>query len=167
YGAVCAHSIVLFWTASTTPNAGTISPAANVWIWNLPPVAAATRLEIVSAPPKMVSRLFGKLDARRHLTSGRPWAMEGAASAPAGTPTPAVFRNLRRDMRLSSLVGGSARGRHHHSCRVRPDPQKAWPWFLCLRTRCGILTERLKNGQSAMGAPRRRINRNFPACAPP
>jgi hypothetical protein len=42
---------VAFCTASTTPKAGTISPAANVWIWNLLLVDAATRLEMVSAPP--------------------------------------------------------------------------------------------------------------------
>ena len=37
---------------------------------------------MTSAPPKIVSRLFGKLDARRHLTSGCvPWPIAGAATA--------------------------------------------------------------------------------------
>src|SRR6185312_8277903 len=85
--------------ASTTPKAGTISPPANTWIWNLPLVAAAQRLEMVSAPPKIVSIDFGKLDAMRHLISGCvPWPMTGAATAPAARPTPAFFRNERRSM---------------------------------------------------------------------
>src|SRR4029450_10395542 len=63
-------STVPFCTASSTCRPGTISPAANTWIWNLPLVADAQRLEINSAPPKIVSRLFGQLAAMRHLTSG-------------------------------------------------------------------------------------------------
>jgi hypothetical protein len=48
---VWAACTVPFCTASTTPKAGTISPPANTWIWNLPPVAAATRFDICSAAP--------------------------------------------------------------------------------------------------------------------
>jgi hypothetical protein len=57
--------------------------AANTWIWNLLSVAAATRLLIVSAAPKIVSRLFGKLDASRHFTSG-PTARIPARKKPPG-----------------------------------------------------------------------------------
>src|SRR5438477_12018686 len=66
---------------------------------NLPPVAAATRLLIRSAPPYSVSRLFGQLAAMRQLTAGRPpdCAPASAASnaAPAAVPIPALFRNSR------------------------------------------------------------------------
>jgi hypothetical protein len=48
---VCEHSIVPCWIASTTPKAGTISPAANTRIWNLPPVSCSTRLATTSPPP--------------------------------------------------------------------------------------------------------------------
>jgi hypothetical protein len=44
----------------------------------------------------MVSRLFGKLEVRRHLMLGWDWAMAGAAmvaAAPAAAPTEAFFRN--------------------------------------------------------------------------
>src|SRR6476620_3956144 len=46
----------------------------------------------------MVSRLFGKLDAQRHLISGAAWANAGAAPAarmPA-MPAPAVLMNFLR-----------------------------------------------------------------------
>ena len=56
-------------TASSTCSPGTISPSANTRIWNLPLVASAQRREMPSAAPESVSRLFGKLDASRHLTS--------------------------------------------------------------------------------------------------
>jgi hypothetical protein len=72
--------------------AGTISPAANTWIWNLPPVAGATRLDICSAARVDGVQAFGKLDASRHLTSGTPCAKAGrlpAARMPA-MPAPAV-----------------------------------------------------------------------------
>jgi len=44
----------------------------------------------------MVSRLFGKLEARRHLMVGNSAANAGAATAPAATPALAFFRNERR-----------------------------------------------------------------------
>jgi len=47
-----------------------ISPAAKVWIWNLPSVASETYLEIVSQPPKIVSSDFGQLAVNRHLIVG-------------------------------------------------------------------------------------------------
>jgi hypothetical protein len=65
-------------------------------------VAAATFFEIISAVPKIVSRLFGKLEAQRHLISGCDWAMAGAAIVVAAAPTPAVTRNWRRFIRFDS-----------------------------------------------------------------
>src|SRR6185369_3314599 len=52
----------------------------------------------------MVSRLFGKLDAQRHLISGAAWANAGAAPAariPA-IPAPAVLMNFLRCIWFSS-----------------------------------------------------------------
>jgi hypothetical protein len=43
----------------------------------------------------MVSRLFGKLEARRHLISGWLCAMAGAATVEAASPMPAVFKKER------------------------------------------------------------------------
>ena len=66
--------------------------------------AEAQRLEMSSAPPKSVSRLFVQLVAIRHLTSGcAPWPIAGAATAPAARPTPAFFRNERRCIGLPSI----------------------------------------------------------------
>ena len=53
----------------------------------------------------MVSRLFGKLDVRRHLISGDDWANAGAVPAariPA-IPAPAVLMNFLRFMGLLLL----------------------------------------------------------------
>jgi hypothetical protein len=47
---VCT-STVPFCTASATCSPGTISPAANTWIWNLPPVMSLTVFAAVSAAP--------------------------------------------------------------------------------------------------------------------
>src|SRR5688572_3696068 len=44
----------------------------------------------------MVSSDFGKLDARRHLTSGLSCAIAGAANGAAAKPTPAVAMKFRR-----------------------------------------------------------------------
>src|SRR6187551_2431710 len=52
----------------------------------------------------MVSSDFGKLDAKRHFTSGIDCAIAGAARvvlAATAPPTPAVRRNLRRCMNSS------------------------------------------------------------------
>jgi hypothetical protein len=46
----------------------------------------------------MVSRLFGKLEARRHLMVGAFWAIAGIATAPAARPTPAFFKKERLSM---------------------------------------------------------------------
>ena len=79
------------------PAGGTISPEANASIRNLPLVAAAQRLAMTSAAPKSVSRLFGKLDASRHLTSGcAPCPSAGAAAVPAARLTAVLVRNERR-----------------------------------------------------------------------
>ena len=75
--------------------AGTISPAAKAWIWNLPSVISATRFAKTSAPPKSVSRLFGKLDARRHFISGSlaRWPARQARPRPAAGE-PGVLQEL-------------------------------------------------------------------------
>jgi hypothetical protein len=96
-------STVLFCTASSACSAGTISPGANTRIWNLLSVSTATFLAIVSAPPQSVSSDLGKLDVRRHLSSGIDCAMAGAASVLAAPPMPAVVRNFRRLMSSSSI----------------------------------------------------------------
>ncbi len=44
-------STVPFCTASAAASAGTISPAAKTWIWNLLSVASATALANTSAAP--------------------------------------------------------------------------------------------------------------------
>src|SRR5215204_6740019 len=53
----------------------------------------------------MVSRLLGKLDVRRHLTSGEAWAKAGAepAARMPAIPAPAVLMNFLRFMWTSSL----------------------------------------------------------------
>src|SRR6185369_7467352 len=92
-------STVPFWQASRTWKPGTISPEAKGVILNLPSVISATRRQTSSAPPHRVSSDFGKLEVRRHLTSGVPCARAGAASAAvpvAAALTPAVLRNFRR-----------------------------------------------------------------------
>src|SRR5262250_813530 len=43
-----------------------------------------------------MSKLFGKLDVRRHLSSGAFCAMAGAAIVEPVMPTAADFRNVRR-----------------------------------------------------------------------
>src|SRR4029077_13712761 len=73
-----------------------ISPAANVWIWNLLSVASATAFAITSQPPQSVSSDFGQLAVMRHLISGADCAIAGAATALAATPRPAAFKNSRR-----------------------------------------------------------------------
>src|SRR5882724_6394933 len=94
--------MVPFCTASSTCRPGTISPAAKTRIWNLLSVISPMYLAKISPAPYSVSSDLGKLDARRHLSSGIDWAMAGAASvlatATAPPPTPAVRRNLRRCM---------------------------------------------------------------------
>ena len=78
----------------TPASAGTISPPANTWIWNLLSVASATLLAMTSAPPYSVSSDFGQLEVIRHLISGIDWAIAGAATALAATPSPAAFKKL-------------------------------------------------------------------------
>src|SRR5712691_1840095 len=98
--AVWPISTVLFWTASSTCRAGTISPAAKTRIWNLLSVASATRLARYSGPPKSVSKLFGQLAAMRHLISGWDCAIAGAASAAPASPKPPVAMNDRRRIKF-------------------------------------------------------------------
>jgi len=106
YEAAWPHSTVPSLTASSTPGVGTISPAANREIWNLPPVAAATRLATVSVAPKMASSVLGKPEAQRHLMVGRSAARAGAAAAPAAMPALACFRKERRSMMCPLLLEG-------------------------------------------------------------
>src|SRR5665647_597837 len=93
---MCAISTVPFCTASAACRPGTISPAAKVWIWNLLSVASATAFENTSQAPKMVSSDFGKLDVRRHFSSGLDCAIAGLAIAVAARPRPAAPINCRR-----------------------------------------------------------------------
>ena len=81
---MCAISTVPFCAASSACSAGTISPAAKVWIWNLLSVASATILAIMSAPPNNVSSDFGQLAVRRHFSCGIDWAIAGVATAAPG-----------------------------------------------------------------------------------
>src|SRR5262249_28584104 len=59
-------------------------------------VAADTRLAMISEAPKIVSRLFGKLDAMRHFNSGCDCAMAGAVIGAVARPRAADLRNRRR-----------------------------------------------------------------------
>src|SRR5262249_211449 len=95
---VCPSSTVPAWTASSTCRPGTISPAANGRIWNLPSVISPTRLQICSAPPYSVSRLLLQLVAMRHVIVGCDCAIAGAATTPAAAPAAAFFRNDLRFM---------------------------------------------------------------------
>src|SRR5262249_47819857 len=95
---------------------GTISPAANTWIWNLFSVASPTILANTSAPPCSVSSDFGKLVVNRHFNSGIDCAMAGAATAvDTATPAPAARKNSRRLIMFSSaldrLIRPDQRGR--------------------------------------------------------
>src|SRR5437660_2708560 len=65
---------------------------------NLPPVAAATRLQISSAPPYRVSRLFGQLAAMRQLRVVCACTIAGATTLPTARPAAAFFRNDLRFM---------------------------------------------------------------------
>jgi hypothetical protein len=90
---VCAISTVAFEAASSACNAGTTSPAANVWIWNLLSVASATALASTSQAPNSVSSDFGQLAVNRHFTSGIDCATAGAAIVLAAKPTLAALMN--------------------------------------------------------------------------
>src|SRR5262249_23747939 len=85
---------------------GTISPAANTWIWNLLSLASATALAKISEPPNRVSSDLGKLDVHRHLSVGIDWAMAGAAIAVEARPALPAFRKARRFRRFISLLPG-------------------------------------------------------------
>src|SRR6185295_16852997 len=87
---------------------GTISPAANTWIWNLLSVSSATRLARYSGLPYSVSSDLGQLAVRRHFTSGMDCAIAGAATAVAARPpAPAVLMNFRLDsVVMPVLLGG-------------------------------------------------------------
>src|SRR5574343_192956 len=91
-------------TASMTCRAGTISPPAKERISKLPSLSSLTRRQKSSPPPYTVSRVFGKLEARRHLILGVA-AIAGAAvirvAVPAAAPIPTFFRKLRRSMVVS------------------------------------------------------------------
>src|SRR6187455_2991630 len=69
-------------------------------IWNLLSVTSATYLVSTSPAPYSVSSDLGKLEAKRHLSSGIDCAMAGAASvltdATPPAPSAAVRKNLRR-----------------------------------------------------------------------
>src|SRR5690349_9272746 len=47
----------------------------------------------------MVSSDFGKLEVKRHFTSGEDWAMAGEATAAAAAPAAETFKNSRRFIR--------------------------------------------------------------------
>jgi hypothetical protein len=95
---------VPFCTASSVCSPGTISPAANGWIWNLPSVASETYFAKLSQEPHSVSSDFGQLAVSRHFSSGIDCAMAGAATADAARPRPAVLMNCRRFMAISPSV---------------------------------------------------------------
>src|SRR5207302_7905053 len=91
------HSTVAFDTASSTCRLGTISPAPNGVSVNFPSVISPTVRAMVSAAPYSVSRLLGKLDVRRHLTTSLvAWPKAGlaAASAAADAAYGASFRRV-------------------------------------------------------------------------
>src|SRR3954447_2234971 len=101
YAAVWHISTVEVLTASSACNAGTISPPAKAWIWNLLSLASATYFEMVSDALKGTSSDLGQLVVQRHFNSGIDCAMAGAATVvDAARPMPAVFRNCRRFMAL-------------------------------------------------------------------
>jgi hypothetical protein len=53
----------------------------------------------------MVSSDFGKLEVRRHFTSGDDCAMAGEATAVAAAPAAETFKKSRRFISSLSLVG--------------------------------------------------------------
>jgi hypothetical protein len=67
---------------------------------NLPPLISLTYLASVGLAPHRPSRLFGKLDASRHLTAPCAIAGEAIAVAPLVTARRAKFR---REIVMQSL----------------------------------------------------------------
>src|SRR5258708_5589587 len=90
---------------------------------------------MVSVRTHIVTRVLGKLEARRHFTSGSAAACArlnvGIIAAPAATPAPADFRNFLRSMIRSSgklglviWVGASAPASGGKTTRERrPSPR--------------------------------------------
>src|ERR1700747_1353226 len=75
-----------------TGSPGTISPAAKGSMVNLPSLISFTYLASVGLAPHRPSRLFGKLDASRHLIAPCAIAGEATAAAPLVTARRAKFR---------------------------------------------------------------------------
>src|SRR5262249_30615280 len=89
-------STVPFCTASSTCRPGTISPAANTWIWNFPSVASDTYFANSSQVPYRVSSDFGQLAVNRHFKIGDDCAIAGAAIAVADAAHPIAVKIWRR-----------------------------------------------------------------------
>src|SRR5262249_38831872 len=60
-----------------------------------------------SEAPNKVSSDFGKLEVRRHFTSGIDCATAGMATADDATPRPAALRNSRRFMDVPLFMLGA------------------------------------------------------------
>src|SRR5262249_41557783 len=104
-------------------------------------------LENSSEPPYSVSSDLGKLDVSRHLTSGMPCAMAGAAivdaAATPAAPTPAVLTNFLRFIflcppyRTPHMASAKRRNPDTQNCLWKAArPQKEPP---PKRGRCRIL----------------------------
>src|ERR1700740_3433038 len=85
-----------------TCSPGTISPAAKGSMVNLPSLISFTYLARVGLAPHRTSRLFGKLDASRHLMTPCANAGEATAAAPLAAARRAKFR--REIVMQSSLT---------------------------------------------------------------
>src|SRR5262245_15132117 len=141
--AVLPISTVPLCTASRTCRPGTISPAANGWIWKRLSVMSAMCLQKYSHPPHSVSSDLGQLAASRHLISGADCAMAGAASDAAAPtpPAPAVLMKLRLVTWLISLPPGAVANSFRletrpptHGRRLSLRPALTWVHADC----CGL-----------------------------
>src|SRR3982751_2787446 len=77
----------------------------------------------------MVSSDFGKLEVRRHFTSGEDCAIAGEATVAAAAPAADTFKKSRRFISENLLVG-----RFPHSCSVSSAGDSVAPKALCRRS---------------------------------
>src|SRR5262245_11827606 len=86
----------------------------------------------------MVSRLFGKLEASRHFSSGVLCAMTGAAIGVAANPNAADLSNRRRFIQVS--LGRAVSTEIHYPAQgSRSDSRKPTFWPACARAHFSAL----------------------------
>ena len=111
-------------TASAACSAGTISPAAKTWIWNLLSVASRDVLGEQSRPRRKACRAISGSSTSAAISPPASIARWPALRPRiAARPSPAAFRNSRRFMAVSSLVACRAGAAPSHArCSDRSRP---------------------------------------------